>query len=646
MLSIALSKMPILIIGFTIISTILLIIALRNSKFRLYIESVNEEIRHIFIVMLLKIFYSPFMLNLAIRWEFIRNNLYKSLNEDTDLMVTKISKKHGNVTGNLNLVLESTKCKDKQEKLKVGCKKPLYVQRRHLTEKYFWKKWAFSIVVLRNKLEMNYRGGKYTLKIDLTGQSYGIYNNDGKKFLKTHFFEKAKEQYKDIEKDFIEWIKYKKLLNTKIRETPFRWASAGVLPIVKIGKKYYIMLIFRTIPPIGWNLPLGASETKSEYKNLRELMLREFHEEVLIVNRKALLQYIRDPQQRKIEFKNFTVRGCSTYLPPQTLDELYEHLKRHVSLREKIDEMVLSTDEEQIVVLHPVETPFEVEITYDTEEYRQQKSIVSDVIFTINPFEQGIDILGVYEIELDENVYPLTGELTKVIERKTHNVTGEIFIREPILLLSIDKVREMFKNENLFNEYLKDLDNYKDGSIVIPELGGEDYIIEYLDAIDIRRSHVDKIFNELSETLNTSMLADANNILQKIKKDIWEKYKRKIEYYENNVNGGPPIYNPDEVKKLQKEIDKIFNELLQKIPNKKEYTKTKFLIKDLKSNLESVVLYFPQLAYIRGYHKKHGSFPNLRQEELKLLLTLCPATWKSLSIGVKFGIFSKFFSND
>jgi len=572
------------------------------------------------------------MLKLAIKWKPLRENLYKSTNEDINLMVSGPVIGHGHVTGNLNLVLESTKCEN-QENSKYGCRKPLYIQRRHLMNKYFWKNWAFSIVVLRNRLRINRDNGDYVLEVDLTGQSYGIYNNKGKEFLQGYFFEGSRVQYTNIEKEFIEkFIINNHPLNATIENTPFRWASAGILPIVKRGERYYVMLVFRTIPPIGWNLPLGASETNTEYKNLRELMLREFHEEILIVDRNMLQAYILGNQQN-INYKDFTIRGCSTYLPPQTLKRLQEHVKIHIDLREKIDKMNL-VNSQQIIVLNPVETPFKVQITYDTDHVPK---VESDVIFTINPFEQGIDVLGVYKLEFDDNDYPLTGELIQLSNDK------KVFLREPVLLLSIDKIKDIF-TDSFLNLYLQGLTNHNGGPIVIPRLDSNDYIIEYLDAIDIRKAHIDKRFEELYKKL---MSIDNNEtilmVLDKLKA-IWENNKNTMKYYENNaVNVGFPPQN-NSAQNRQQTILKHFDELLQGIKGishnltDKDYKEIMLLIEDLRLNLTSVALYFPQLAYIRGYHKMTGEFPPLTQNEAKILLTLCPVTWKSLAIGVKFKI--------
>jgi hypothetical protein len=39
---------------------------------------------------------------------------------------------------------------------------------------------------------------------------------------------------------------------------PFRYASGGVLPILRIGRKEFFCFFYRDIDPVGWNIANGG----------------------------------------------------------------------------------------------------------------------------------------------------------------------------------------------------------------------------------------------------------------------------------------------------------------------------------------------------------------------------------------------------
>lgn len=177
--------------------------------------------------------------------------------------------------------------------------KPILIRREHLMKKGFWPKWAFATVLLFNKLiiqRYQARHGeiKFRLKVDLRNQSHGIYNNAGKLFLKSIFLNdefksRCLEKSKKIE-DFLKSnTSQEDILTIDAKEMPFRWASGGILPIALWKGRYWYVLYFRDIEPVGWNIANGASEIKEEYKNLYSLSYREFSEELVLLSRKPSL---------------------------------------------------------------------------------------------------------------------------------------------------------------------------------------------------------------------------------------------------------------------------------------------------------------------------------------------------------------------
>ena len=122
-----------------------------------------------------------------------------------------------------------------------------------------------------------------TLTVDLRNESYGIYNNAGKRFLQQEIasdalderlIKQAKRFHEALatgimsEPEFV-WHSYE-------GELPLRWASGGFLPIVCYKEKYWAALFFRDIYPVGLNLacryPALFGRTDQRLKHVQYLL--------------------------------------------------------------------------------------------------------------------------------------------------------------------------------------------------------------------------------------------------------------------------------------------------------------------------------------------------------------------------------------
>ncbi|MGH1337398.1 MAG: hypothetical protein ACRBFS_14845 [Aureispira sp.] len=117
-------------------------------------------------------------------------------------------------------------------KQKHGDNNPLVISRKHLMYKDVWKNWAFSIVILlKNKIILSKNRDKFTLELDLTEESIGIYNNRGKSYLASRLLAKDSKmrEFKDanskIEKLFFSSNPYEEL-DLSIHPLPSRCFSA------------------------------------------------------------------------------------------------------------------------------------------------------------------------------------------------------------------------------------------------------------------------------------------------------------------------------------------------------------------------------------------------------------------------------------
>jgi hypothetical protein len=88
----------------------------------------------------------------------------------------------------------------------------------------------------------------------------------------------------------------------------WRWASAGALPVIRIGDCDYFCLFYRDIFPIGWNLANGACDRRNELMNPLSALERELGEELIVANPVDRIRYVlrrdQDPALESIEFSS------------------------------------------------------------------------------------------------------------------------------------------------------------------------------------------------------------------------------------------------------------------------------------------------------------------------------------------------------
>lgn len=320
--------------------------------------------------------------------------------------------------------------------------RPVLVRREHLLEKNFWSHWAFAAVLLFNELRIvRYKRNdkiKFRLEVDLRNQSYGIYNNAGKYFLEKVFLnEEFKSRCIKLSEKIEDFLKpgtqQEGTFTIEASATPFRWSSGGILPIVLWKNRYWYVLRFRGVKPVGWNVFNGASETKEEYKNLYSLIYREFSEELILLNRKP---DIKD----SLPIINHKIFQLPHPLPEEISKSIInnEFAQRHQRLRKEQDGLNINfTNGPEIKW---VSTPFEVQVTYHDANLRDTLSYsVSDVIFNINPTEFGIEVLLLAFFNMNDEDYLMDGEIWEI---------GPCLIREPVMLLSHDYIQKIFNEEN------------------------------------------------------------------------------------------------------------------------------------------------------------------------------------------------------
>lgn len=311
---------------------------------------------------------------------------------------------------------------------------PVFIRREDLIQKRFWPDWAFAVVMLFNQVEIekSWIGNRqvFILNIDLCDQSYGIYNNAGKSFLKhewgntNDFKVRCRKQSGKIRDFFHDPNNPKLTINCE--QMPLRWASGGFLPIVKWRGKKWIALFFRDLNPVGWNVANGASESKQEYKDLESLITREFGEELLVLDN-------RPPGDcRYVPFD----------FPDAEKNKLMEHFaKQHLNLRAFHDDLCIEKSSKRLTKVNTFDTPFRLNVKYHSHSFETLHKEIDNILFQVNPTEFGIEILKVCEFELPNDGYLLDGEIWTRSNIK-------ILVRRPVMLFSIECMRRVFEENN------------------------------------------------------------------------------------------------------------------------------------------------------------------------------------------------------
>lgn len=300
---------------------------------------------------------------------------------------------------------------------------------------------VFSINILTQPLSIIRENDNIHLIIDTKNIKYAVYKNNGKKFLCDLFFaddspikEEMRSWAKDVDQSIHSFI-LKKSGNTNkiildLKDMPLRWASGGVFPIVTYNGGTWTPFFFRDIDPCGWNIPLGASESIHELQNPKTLMWREFIEEFLILCESPEL----NPNS---EIKCKIPDRTDNIDIDITIEEAKQFIKKHINLRnnEKYDNLNLSISEHDTILFRPLKTNNKLHVVSNSSTFLSY----DDVLFAINPFELGIEVVTIIKADLDLNDYVLDGEILEGIN--PHEI-----VRMPVALINHKYLEKHFKN--------------------------------------------------------------------------------------------------------------------------------------------------------------------------------------------------------
>jgi len=377
--------------------------------------------------------------------------------------------------------------------------------------------------------------GRTLVVIDRTKVENAVYTTEGKNWLCKKFVNGKVEQWamtkdKEIHDFLIQGKPERSDYSLPLHNFPLRWASGGVLSVVKIpGREgLWTPFFFRDIPPVGWNISLGSSENNDELDNPWGFLLREFLEETLIHSPAPAGL----PRRRVV--KTFEVGpALDGFKLQRKRANLFSQKHRDLrKLTDAVNFQFRSKDRNYIIPCDLGTTMTDIKICGRKENNSQNdllRPVWKDVIVCFNLMELGIEVVKVLEYELAKGDEILDGE---ILDRRDKN-TGEEWqelVRMPVALISHNYLKKAFGlRTGLFEPYYPDLYRYIDGVIgdkpeqvnqpsVLPKipLGTEDIIIFPKDAVR-RKEICERILNgdELSVHPSDRKAFDRHMLWQK-----------------------------------------------------------------------------------------------------------------------------------
>lgn len=302
---------------------------------------------------------------------------------------------------------------------------PLAIPHQFLKNRLWMEHWppkAFYIALLDNEILLGNEDGLPRLEVFVPDNPICIFNNAGKRFLYDKF---PRERYNDIRRKVDDYFLEagKKVTRLQLTNTPLRWASAGALAVVTFRRRKWVVLFYRNIPPVGWNIPNGGSQNTEEWFDINKLAKREFIEEMILIK----------------EHLTSETRHCTLVIPhipstdPNPLKEAFDFTTRYIGLRKQegieVERSSEQTNQHGGVV--------NVSIRSKAFLLRVNGERKTDFVFSLNTAEHGIEAIKIFELDLDAAGvnYLLDGEVSEDESK---------LIKSPVVLLSLDYLNRVF----------------------------------------------------------------------------------------------------------------------------------------------------------------------------------------------------------
>jgi hypothetical protein len=162
---------------------------------------------------------------------------------------------------------------------------------------------------LLTRFELTRTESGAALGVEINERTPSIWNSDAKSHLRRSikgFVSKAQKYQRELDRFLIGGIGERYSFNDPA--FPFRFASGGTLPVIRMGDNDYYCLFYRDIPPVGWNIANGGCDSRHELLHPLETVERELREELIIVQPRRGHRYAFHADERKpIDHPDFAV---------------------------------------------------------------------------------------------------------------------------------------------------------------------------------------------------------------------------------------------------------------------------------------------------------------------------------------------------
>lgn len=189
----------------------------------------------------------------------------------------------------------------------------------------------------------------------------------------------------------------------------FRYGNGGTLPILCLRDKEYYCLPYRDIPPIGWNLANGGSDSRHELLNPLATIERELREEIIIVNETEGIRYTLQWEDEDAQDR-----------PEFTLAREFWKAKRRVDI---------GAFEERQVPVTWIHGPDAITVRCPRQPWRSTEGI----FLNISAADFGIEADRIARLHVDDGFTILDGE--------TH---GAKLVDRPMGLFEVDSFASAF----------------------------------------------------------------------------------------------------------------------------------------------------------------------------------------------------------
>jgi len=301
--------------------------------------------------------------------------------------------------------------------------KSKYIKSLDYVENHF-----LEVLITNFSLERKGKGCELRIAFDVNTPA--IWGREGKHEIrrKVPDFKRKVKKYQEELDDFLVNRMGGNFYQFNDKQFPFRYASGGTLPVVRLGSKEYYCFIYREVFPAGWNIVNGGCDNRAELLNPFITIEREFCEELIVFNPKDMKRYVFS------EFVNKPIDRPEFAIAQRIWDERFVNLGYpHFRNLQEIE-----------IPLKWLPGPDSIVVEFANESPKR----ISDIFLNINAEDFGIEVDKVAIISLDQNAILCDGELFR-------GHYGNTLVNAPVGLFSMDKLNWGIGNGAV--EYIPDI---------------------------------------------------------------------------------------------------------------------------------------------------------------------------------------------